>query len=331
MILLQSFSEVLQSQSCNRQPVWGSCSRLDLNRQRIRNFTPLIPPPSCSRDPGKRIKKNFSILKYKIWIHEGAIGALWGRSLGRWDGLGPEDLMTGAAEIQGALCWYQWWAALAMWTNLYVSCQDTWEYWDRRNWHSWHIGGSLLRQGHGRRRAPHVVWVYFPLHRSSVSLQGGENARAHTHTPTHTNRCGDDWFEVFIGDSQSHQTGREEGASTHFQERRHLLQLNLDYFPRTLEETDYVVLTFTYFTSTKVQILVPEERRDPLHLFYEYKITDTRSRLHLKNSKYVFLYSSWHTDNRTSGNSVVPVGTQHQVVWVYEFQTCTVCDDRRLY
>ena len=93
--------------------------------------------------------------------------------------------------------------------------------------------------------------------------------RARTHTHTHTNHCGDDWFEVFMGDSQSHQAGREEGA-------RHLLQLNLGCFPRTLEDTDYVVLTFTCFTSTKVQILAFEERRDPLHLLYEYKITDTR-------------------------------------------------------
>jgi hypothetical protein len=103
-----------------------------------------------------------------------------------------------------------------------------------------------------------------------------DNARAHTHTHTHTNRCGDDWLEVFIGDSQSHQAGREEGAATHFQERRHLLQLNLGSFPRKLKDTDYVVLTFTCFTSTKVQILASEERRAPLHLLYAYKITDTR-------------------------------------------------------
>ena len=107
--------------------------------------------------------------------------------------------------------------------------------------------------------------------------EGQTRARAHTHTHTHThtNRCGDDWFEGFIGDSQSHQAGREEGAATHFQERRHLLQLNLGCFPRTLEDMDYVVLSFTCFTSTKVQILAPEERRTPLHLLYEYKITDT--------------------------------------------------------
>jgi hypothetical protein len=105
--------------------------------------------------------------------------------------------------------------------------------------------------------------------------EGKMRARARTHTHTHTNRCGDDWFEGFIGDSQSHQAGREEGAATHFQERRHLLQLNLGCFPRTLEDMDYVVLSFTCFTSTKVQILVPEERRAPLHLLYEYKITDT--------------------------------------------------------
>jgi hypothetical protein len=74
---------------------------------------------------------------------------------------------------------------------------------------------------------------------------------------------------------QSHQEGREDGTDSHFQERRHLLQLNLDYFPRTLEDTDYVVLSFTSFTSTKVQILAPEERRAPLHLLFEYKITDT--------------------------------------------------------
>jgi hypothetical protein len=54
-------------------------------------------------------------------------------------------------------------------TNTYVSCQDAREYWDRRNWHSWHIRGSLLRQGHGRRRAPLVVCAYFPFHRSSLS------------------------------------------------------------------------------------------------------------------------------------------------------------------
>ncbi len=48
---------------------------------------------------------------------------------------------------------------------------QTWcrEYWDRRNWHNWHIGGSLLHQGHGRRRVPLVVCAYFPFHRSSVS------------------------------------------------------------------------------------------------------------------------------------------------------------------
>ena len=107
--------------------------------------------------------------------------------------------------------------------------------------------------------------------------EGKTRARAHTHTHTHThtNRCGDDWFGGFIGDSQSHQAGREEGAATHFQERRHLLQLNLGYFHRTLEDMDYVVLIFTCFTSTKVQILAPEERRAPLHSLYEYKITDT--------------------------------------------------------
>jgi len=34
--------------------------------------------------------------------------------------------------------------------------------------------------------------------------------RAHTHTHTHcdTNHCGDDWFEGFIGDSQSLEAGR---------------------------------------------------------------------------------------------------------------------------
>ena len=102
----------------------------------------------------------------------------------------------------------------------------------------------------------------------------GREKRARTHTNTHTNRCGDDWFEGFIGDSQSHQAGREEGAM-HFQERRHLLQLNLGCFPRTLEDTDYVVLSCSCFTSTKVQILAPAECRAPLHLLYEYNITDT--------------------------------------------------------
>jgi hypothetical protein len=157
----------------------------------------------------------------------------------------------------------------------------------------------------------------------------GREKRARARTHTHTNRCVDDWFQGFIGDSQSHQAGREEGAATHFQERRHLLQLNLGSFPRTLKDTDYVVLTFTCFTSTKVQILASEERRAPLHLLYEYKITDTR--MTPEELQILFLYSSWHTGTRTSGNSAVPVGTQHQVVWVYEFQTCTVCDDRRLY
>jgi hypothetical protein len=101
----------------------------------------------------------------------------------------------------------------------------------------------------------------------------GREKRARARAHTHTNRCVDDLFQGFIGDSQSHQAGREEGAATHFQERRH--QLNLGCFPRTLEDTDYVVLSFTCFTSTKVQILAPEERRAPLHLLYQYKITDT--------------------------------------------------------
>ena len=59
----------------------------------------------------------------------------------------------------------------------------------------------------------------------------GKRARAPTHTHTHTNRCGDDWFEGFIGDSQSHQAGREEGAATHFQERRHLLPTQPGFLP----------------------------------------------------------------------------------------------------
>ncbi len=43
----------------------------------------------------------------------------------------------------------------------------------------------------------------------------------------------------------------------------------------------YVVLSFTSFqvsfTSTKVQILAPEEHRVPLHFLYEYKITGTNT------------------------------------------------------
>ena len=119
--------------------------------------------------------------------------------------------------------------------------------------------------------------------------EGTTCARAHTHTPTPT-AVAMTGFEVFIGDSQSHQAGREEGAATHFQERRHLLQLNLGSFPRTLKDTDYVVLTFTCFTSTKVQILASEERRAPLHLLYEYKITDTR--MTPEELQILFLYSS---------------------------------------
>ena len=151
----------------------------------------------------------------------------------------------------------------------------------------------------------------------------GREKRARAHTNTHTNRCGDDWFEGFIGDSQSHQAGREEGAM-HFQERRHLLQLNLGCFPRTLEDTDYVVLSCSYFTSTKVQILASEERRAPLHLLYEYNITDTDTWRTLIPFFLIFLLTNRHILSRTSGNSAPSL-------WVYEFQTCTVCYDRRLY
>ncbi len=121
------------------------------------------------------------------------------------------------------------------------------------------------------------------------------------------------------GDSQSHQSGREEGAATHFQERRH--QLNLDYFPRTLEDTDYVVLSFTCFTSTKVQILAPEERRAPLHLLYEYKITDTDTwRIILNTFFLIFLLTHRHILSRTSGNSApsrmgARVSDLHSLLW----------------
>ena len=105
----------------------------------------------------------------------------------------------------------------------------------------------------------------------------GKHVRVHTYTNKHTqtNHYGHDWFHGFIGASQSHEAGREEGAATHFQERRHLLQLNHDWFPRRWEDTDYVILSFTCFTSTKAQILAPAEGSVPLYLLYEYKITDT--------------------------------------------------------
>jgi hypothetical protein len=123
----------------------------------------------------------------------------------------------------------------------------------------------------------------------------------YTHTHTNNKHCDDDWFDGFIGDSQSDQTGREEVEA---QERRHLLQLNLNCFPRTLENTDYVVHSFTWFISKKVQILSPEERRDPLHFLYEYKITDTRLTPEELQIRF-FVFSLTHRDilSRTSGNS----------------------------
>ena len=140
--------------------------------------TLLHPPFPWERGKGRwssvwRRKKICSLKnlnqKFEKGACEGGKGACAGGLLGAATDLAPEDLMAGAAEIQGALCWHQWWVVLAMGTNPCVSCQDAREYWDRRNWHSWHIGGSLLRQGHGRRRAPLAVCFYFPLHRSSVS------------------------------------------------------------------------------------------------------------------------------------------------------------------
>ena len=76
-------------------------------------------------------------------------------------------------------------------------------------------------------------------------------AGKHAHTHTHTHIRMPLWFEGFIGASQSHQTGREEGAATHFQERRHLLAAN-SVSPGPWDDPDYAVLSFTWFTSTKV-------------------------------------------------------------------------------
>ena len=98
--------------------------------------------------------------------------------------------------------------------------------------------------------------------------------RSHTHTHIRMPL----WFEGFIGASQSHQAGREEGAATLFQERRHLLAASSVSPTRgTTQSTRYSVLLgllvqkykywhlksaaphFTCFTSTKLQILTSEE------------------------------------------------------------------------
>ena len=86
------------------------------------------------------------------------------------------------------------------------------------------------------------------------------------------------WFDGFIGASQSHQAGREEGEATLFQERRHLLAASSVSPARgTTQTMRYSVLLgllvqkykywhlksaaphFTCFTSTKLQILTSEE------------------------------------------------------------------------
>ena len=52
-------------------------------------------------------KKKFVLQKFEKGACEGGKGACAGGLLGAATDLAPEDLMAGAAEIQGALCWHQ--------------------------------------------------------------------------------------------------------------------------------------------------------------------------------------------------------------------------------
>lgn len=138
--------------------------------------TLLHPPFPWERGKGGCVekKKNLFSQKFesKIWKR-----SVWRRErrvcrgpLGRCDGPCPRRPDGRCSGNTGRLVLASdWGTVLAMGTNPHVSCQDAKEYWNRRNWHSWHIGGSLLCQGHGRRRAPLAVCAYFPLHTSSVS------------------------------------------------------------------------------------------------------------------------------------------------------------------
>jgi hypothetical protein len=109
-------------------------------------------PPFPRRNKKNLFSQNLN-QKFEKGACEGGKGACAGGLLGAATDLAPEDLMSGAAEIQGALCWHQTEGRCWRWEQI-------------RMCHVKHIGGSLLRQGHGRRL---TVCAYFPLHTSSVS------------------------------------------------------------------------------------------------------------------------------------------------------------------
>jgi hypothetical protein len=65
-------------------------------------FHTLLHPPFPLTE-----EKKFVLQKFEKGACEGGKGACAGGLLGAATDLAPEDLMAGAAEIQGALCWHQ--------------------------------------------------------------------------------------------------------------------------------------------------------------------------------------------------------------------------------
>ena len=103
---------------------------------------------------------------------------------------------------------------------------------------------------------------------------------------------GDDWFEGFITTGscddepmtglrvsleslnpiKEDKTRWRRDNYTLSRKTTSTVQLKHGSFPRTWEDTDYGVLSFTWSTSTKVQILTPEDHSVPLNLIYKYKL-----------------------------------------------------------
>jgi hypothetical protein len=120
----------------------------------------------------------------------------------------------------------------------------------------------------------------------------GKRDQTHTHTHTHTHMPL--WFEGFIGASQSHQEGREEGQPHTF--KKDGIYLQQLCFPRSvgwprLRGTQFYLVYYYKSINTGTT---------PLYLLYEYRTTNT---------------DTWRTLNTFILFLLTPVGTQHQVVW----------------
>ena len=125
----------------------------------------------------------------------------------------------------------------------------------------------------------------------------GKHARAHTHTHTHTHtNCGDDWFGGFIGASQSHQAGQEKGAGPHFQERRHLLQLNHGCFPRGRTRTTGTQFYLPYYYKSTNTGTWRAQRH--FTFFTRYRITDTDTWRTLNTFFFIFFLTHRHILSR---------------------------------